>query len=143
MNANNTKNIILTSAAAAGSFLIKELGGSDAILQLLVLFMAADYITGTMIAAVWKKSNKSDGGSLDSRAGFKGLCKKCTIFLLVGVGVALDRALNIDYLRATVILFFIGNEGLSLLENSAIMGVPWPDKLKDALEVLKSKGGGK
>lgn len=143
MNANNTKNIILTCVATAGSIAINALGGWDGSLRLLVYMMAADYLTGSMVAAVWKKSNKSVGGGLESRAGFMGLCKKCVVLVLVGLGVSLDEALKVDYVRTAIILFFVGNEGLSLVENLGLMGVPFPPALKNALEALKDMGAKK
>lgn len=134
------KNGVLTVVAAAGSFAANLLGGWDAALQVLIALMAADYITGLLVAGVWKKSTKSESGALDSRAGFQGICKKCMILLLVWVAVMLDRALGAAYVRMAVILFFIGNEGLSLLENLGMMGVPFPGFLQRALEALREQG---
>ncbi|MEA4919393.1 MAG: phage holin family protein [Clostridiaceae bacterium] len=141
MSANNIKNVVLAAVATVGSALANALGGWDAVLKVLVFLMAADYITGLAIAAIWQKSNKSEGGALDSRASFKGLCKKCAILMLVGLGVMLDNALKVDYIRTAIILFFVGNEGLSLVENVVLMGVPCPPFLKNVLEVLKDKNG--
>lgn len=145
MSAVQIKNGVLAVLAAAGAFIAKTLGGWDAMMKLLVAFMAMDYLTGWLVAAVWKKSNKSDSGALNSNASFKGLCKKGMILLLVWLGVLLDEAIGTTYVRNAVVLFFIGNEGLSLLENIGLMGVPFPDFLKKALEVLHdqgNKGGG-
>ncbi len=86
MNAVQIKNSVLAALAAAGAFVSHELGGWDAAMKVLVALMAADYITGVLIAAVWKKSSKSDSGTLDSKAGFKGLLKKGMILLLVWLG---------------------------------------------------------
>ncbi len=139
-NAVNIKNGILTAMAAVGAFISNQLGGWDAAMQVLVTMMAADYLTGLLVAAFWHKSNKSKSGALDSKACFKGICKKCMILLLVWLGVLLDNALSVAYIRMTVIFFFMGNEGLSLLENIGLMGMPYPKKLKDILEALKEKG---
>lgn len=136
------KNIVLGAVALVGSAVANALGGWDAALEVLIALMAADYVTGVLVAAVWKNSSKSESGALDSRAGFKGLCKKCVVLLLVWIAVLLDRAMGVDYVRTAVVLFFIGNEGLSLLENIGLMGVPFPAFLKDALEALKEKGDG-
>ena len=108
-------------------------------------FIAADYVTGLMIAAIWHKSGKSESGALDSKASFKGLCKKGVVLLMVWVSTLLDAAMGSDYIRTLVILFFIGNEGISLLENLGLMGVNYPTFLKNALSALKDKGdkGGK
>lgn len=145
MDAVHMKNMILAAAAAIGTFVANELGGWDAAMQVLVALMAVDYVTGVLVAAVWHRSNKSATGALDSKAGFKGLLKKCMILLLVWIGVLLDNALGAAYIRTAVILFFIGNEGLSLLENLGLMGVPFPAFLQRALEALREngdKGGG-
>ena len=139
-NVVHIKNMVLGAVAVAGSFVANALGGWDAALKVLVAFMAADYITGVLVAALWQRSNKSDTGALDSKAGFKGLCKKGMILLLVWLGVLLDNAMGAAYIRTAVVLFFIGNEGLSLLENLGLMGVPFPVALKNMLEALQKKG---
>ena len=134
------KKAVLGVLAAAGSAIANLLGGWDGALALLLCMMAADCLTGWLVAAVWKKSNKSPGGALDSRAGWKGLCRKGTVLMMVWVGVMLDTALGVSYARTAVCLFFAGNEGLSLLENLGLMGVPFPKCLKDTLEALRSEG---
>lgn len=133
------KNIVLAFLAAAGTWAAKALGGWDATMEILVALMAADYITGVMVAAVWHKSPKTATGALNSRAGFKGLLKKCMMLLLVFLAVLLDRAMGTDYIRMSVCLFFVGNEGLSLLENLGLMGVPFPGFLQRALEALRKE----
>ena len=140
MEVTTIKNGALAVLAAIGAFIANALGGWDVLLRVLVGMMATDYLTGLLIAGIWKKSNKSESGALDSRAGFKGLVRKCMILLLVYVAVLLDAAIGTHYVRAAVILFYIGNEGLSLLENLCIMGVPHPKFLEDVLQVLKDKG---
>lgn len=142
MNATQIKDAILAVLAAVGAFLANALGGWDAVLKLLIALMAADYITGLAVAAIWHKSNKSDSGALDSKAGFRGLVKKCAILLLVYIGVLLDGAVGTHYVRSAVCLFFIGNEGLSLLENIGLMGVEYPEFMKNMLEALRDKGDG-
>lgn len=136
----NMKNMILAAVAAVGGCVANALGGWDGSLALLLAMMAADYITGLLVAAVWKRSNKSKTGALDSRAGFLGLCRKGAILLVVWVAVMLDHALGVGYARTAVCLFFAGNEGLSLIENLGLMGVPFPKFLKGALEALRDKG---
>lgn len=140
MDANVIKNGILAGLAVFGSFAANALGGWDASLQVLIALMVADYITGVLVAAVWHKSTKSQSGALDSKAGFKGILKKGMILVLVWLGVLLDRATGANYIRTAVVLFFIGNEGISLLENLGLMGVPYPEFLKKALEALHEKG---
>ena len=140
MDYNAIKNTVLVCLATVGAFISHSLGGWDAAMQVLVALMVADYITGVLVAAVWHKSSKSSSGTLNSVAGFKGLLKKCAILALVWIGVLLDNATGVNYIRTAVVLFFIGNEGLSLLENIGLMGVPYPACLKNALEQLKQRG---
>ena len=140
MDANAIKNGVLAAFAFIGSFVANALGGWDASMQVLVALMVADYLTGVLVAAVWQRSNKSATGALDSKAGFKGILKKGMILVLVWLGVLLDAATGANYIRTAVVLFFIGNEGISLLENLGLMGVPYPAFLKKALEALHDQG---
>ena len=140
MDYNAVKNGVLAALAAVGSWIVNSLGGWDASMQVLVALMVADYLTGVLVAAVWHKSSKSSSGTLNSVAGFKGILKKCAILLLVWIGVLLDNATGANYIRMAVILFFIGNEGISLLENLGLMGVPFPAFLRRALEALRDQG---
>ena len=140
MDANAIKNGVLAAFAFIGSFVANALGGWDASMQVLVALMVADYITGVLVAAVWQRSNKSATGALDSKAGFKGILKKGMILVLVWLGVLLDAATGANYIRTAVVLFFIGNEGISLLENLGLMGVPYPAFLRKALEALHDRG---
>ena len=134
------KNVILLVLAAVGTGIAKALGGWDSAMTTLIIIMAADYITGIMIAAVWQRSPKSSGGALESRAGFKGLCRKVLILLSVLIANQLDISLHSPgMIRTAVILFFIGNEGLSVIENMGIMGVPLPDIVRKSFEQLKAK----
>lgn len=140
MDAMMIKNVVLTVAAAVGVFASHALGGWDASMQVLVALMVADYVTGILVAAVWHKSAKSESGTLDSKAGFKGLLKKAMILLVVWLGVLLDGAMGTNYIRTMAVLFFVGNEGISLLENLGLMGVPYPEFLRKALEALHEQG---
>ncbi|MGN0598639.1 MAG: holin family protein [Oscillospiraceae bacterium] len=140
MDAVTIKNAVLGFIAAAGSFIANALGGWDAALTVLIGMMVADYVTGVLVALIWHRSNKTDDGTLSSKAGFKGLCKKGVIILIVWLAVLLDDAMGTNYVRTAVILFFIGNEGISLLENVGLMGVPYPQFLKKALQALRDKG---
>lgn len=140
MNAVDIKNGALAVLAAVGAFIAKQLGGWDTAMMLLAGLMVADYITGVLLAAIWQKSTKSESGALSSVAGFKGLVKKGMILMMVWVAHLLDMALGIDYVRMMVVLFFAGNEGLSLLENLGLMGVPYPEFIHKMLEALKEKG---
>ena len=140
MDYNAVKNGVLAALAAVGSWVANALGGWDASMKVLIALMVSDYLTGVLVAAVWHKSSKSSSGTLNSVAGFKGILKKCMILLLVWIGVLLDQALGSAYARTAVVLFFIGNEGISLLENLGLMGVPFPAFLRRALEALRDQG---
>ncbi|MEA4965377.1 MAG: phage holin family protein [Oscillospiraceae bacterium] len=140
MDAIQIKNAVLAALSVAGSVIANALGGWDAVMRVLVFLMAADYITGVLLAAVWKRSPKSDSGALDSKVGFKGLCKKGMILILVWFGVLLDQALGAAYVRNAMVLFFIGNEGISLMENVGMMGVKYPAFITKMLQALRDKG---
>ncbi len=124
---------IQIAAAAVGGWLGYFLGGRDGMLIALVVFMALDYITGLMCAVMDKK--------LSSAVGFRGICKKVLILMLVGVANILDIHVvgNGSALRGAVIAFYLSNEGLSLLENAAYIGLPIPDKLREILEQLHNR----
>lgn len=126
-------NMIQFVFAAVGGWLGYFLGGCDGLLIALVVFAVADYITGVMCAVSDKK--------LSSEVGFKGICRKVLIFLLVGIANILDVQVigTGSILRTAVIFFYISNEGVSLLENAAHLGLPVPEKLKDILEQLHNR----
>ena len=135
------KDVILAALAAVGSAIAGALGGWDAALSTLLILMAIDYVTGVLVAAVWHKSAKTDSGGVSSAAGFKGLLRKAVILLMVLLGAMMDRAMGVDYVRTAACLFYIANEGLSILENTAIMGVPYPAFIKNMLDVMRQKAG--
>ena len=135
------KDVILAALAAAGSAIAGALGGWDAALSTLLILMAIDYVTGVLVAAVWHRSGKTDSGGVSSAAGFKGLLRKAVTLLVVWLGAMMDRALGVDYVRTAVCLFYIANEGLSILENTAIMGVPYPAFVEKMLDVMRRKAG--
>lgn len=135
------KNIILTILGVIGSVIAHYLGGWDTALQTLVLFMVLDYITGLIVAGVFHSSEKSQSGALESRAGFKGLIKKGMILLIVLVAARLDVVMNTDVVRNAVIIAFMANESISIIENAGIMGVPIPKALRNAIEVLQNQNG--
>ena len=134
------KNLFLLVIACIGTGIAQALGGWDSAMTTLIIVMAADYVTGILIAAVWRRSPKTEHGALESRAGFKGLIRKVLIILAVLISNQLDIALHSPGLiRTAVILFFIGNEGISVVENMGIMGVPLPDIVRKSFEQLKAK----
>ena len=128
-------NGIQVAFAALGGFLGWFLGGVDGFLYALIVFVVIDYITGVLCAI----SDKN----LSSAVGFKGICRKVLIFLLVGIANILDVQVigSGSVLRTAVIFFYISNEGVSLVENAAHLGLPVPDKLKDVLEQLHDRDG--
>ncbi|MDT2812681.1 phage holin family protein [Vagococcus lutrae] len=128
-------NWVQVALAAFGGFLGWFLGGFDGFLYALVALMVADYITGVMCAIVDK--------TLSSEVGFRGIFKKVLIFVLVGIGHIIDTHLIGDgsVLRTAIIFFYCSNEGVSMLENAARLGLPIPEKLKDILAQLHNKGG--
>ena len=139
-SAANIKTWGLTAFAAVGSLLSQLFGGWDAALKVLVGFMAMDYLTGFLVAAIWHHSRKTPDGKLDSRAGAKGLARKMLILVFVALGSLLDGLTGSEFLRDCVCFFYIGNEGLSILENTSIMGLPYPKRILEALEILKDQG---
>lgn len=139
MRRKKMKYRIITTVALTGSALAKLCGGWDMALQTLLIFIAVDWITGgILLPAVFKKSPKSANGSLESRAGWKGLCRKAMIFFYVLIASRLDLLLGTDYVRNAVCIGFIANEALSIVENAGLMGVPLPDVIKKSIEVLKT-----
>ena len=123
-----------------GAFIASIFGGWDKGLATLIVFMAIDYISGLVVAGVFKKSNKSESGALESRAGFKGLCRKCMTLLFVLVAYRLDVMIGTDYIRNAVIIAFCANEAISIIENAGLMGVPIPEVITKAVDVLQKKG---
>ena len=126
-------NTIQFAFAAIGGWLGWFLGGCDGLLIALILFAVTDYITGFMCAVADKK--------LSSAVGFKGICRKVLIFIMVGIANALDiYVLNhAGVLRTAIIFFYLSNEGVSLIENAAYLGLPVPEKLKAVLEQLHDR----
>lgn len=126
-------NVIQMVFAAIGGWLGWFLGGCDGLLIALVVFVVIDYVTGVMCAVSDKK--------LNSQVGFKGICRKVLIFLLVGIAHILDVQVigTGSVLRTAVIFFYLSNEGVSIIENAAHLGLPIPEKLKDVLEQLHDR----
>ena len=131
-------NVIQLIFTAVGGWLGWFLGGCDGLLYALLIFVTLDYLTGVMCAVADHK--------LSSEVGFKGICRKVLIFALVGIGHVLDTQVigTGSILRTAVIFFYLSNEGVSLVENAAHLGLPIPEKLKAVLEQLHDraeKGG--
>lgn len=137
-----TKNILISIVGVIGSAIASAFGGWTTGLTTLVIFMAIDYITGLIVAGVFHKSTKTETGTLESRAGFKGLCRKGAMLLVVLVAYRLDLAVGTAYIKDAVIIAFMANEAISIIENAGLMGVPMNDTLKNAIDVLQKKGSG-
>lgn len=137
-----TKNILISIIGVIGSAIASAFGGWSTGLTTLVIFMAIDYITGLIVAGVFHKSTKTETGTLESRAGFKGLCRKGAMLLVVLVAHRLDLAVGTAYIKDAVIIAFMANEAISIIENAGLMGVPMNDTLKNAIDVLQKKGSG-
>lgn len=137
------KNLLITIVGAAGGAISFCFGGWTESLTTLLIFMAIDFITGLICAGVFHKSKKSDTGALESKASFKGLCRKGVIMLIVLVGHRIDLAIGASYVRDAVCIAFIVNETISIIENAGLMGVPIPKVITSAIEILKKKGSDK
>ena len=133
------KGIVSTLTGIIGSAFASLFGGWSTGLTTLLIFMCIDYITGLIVAGVFKKSPKTANGALESLAGFKGLVRKGATLLAVLIGYRLDMLLGTSYLRDCVIIAFITNEVISITENAGLMGVPMPQVIIKAIDILKGK----
>ena len=129
----------LAILAAIGTTIAEALGGWDTALQTLVVLMAIDYLTGLLCALIWKRSPKTQDGTFESKASIKGLIRKGGILLVVLIAARLDLLMGTTVTRLAVIMFFIANDGLSIIENLGIMGVPMPKVIKDAFALLRQQ----
>ena len=136
---NQLKSCVLGAAAVLGGVLGQLFGGWSAALGTLVACMAVDYLTGMLVAGVFHASDKTPGGGLESRAGWKGLCRKGVSMLIVLIAHRLDLALGTVFVREAVIVGYIANEVLSIVENAGLMGVPIPQAVRNAVEALQGK----
>lgn len=134
------KTYICSLIGAAGAAFTSFFGGWSAGLATLILFMVIDYVSGLIVAGVFKNSQKTDSGALESRAGWKGLCRKCMTFIYVLVAYRLDLIIGTNYIRDAVIIAFVVNELISITENAGLMGLPLPDVITKAIDILQSKG---
>lgn len=128
----NVWKTIIKTVAAAGGAVAGALGGWDSILKVLLAMMAVDYMSGILVA-IMGRSQKTEYGGLSSKAGFVGLAKKGLMLMVVLVATALDEAMGMAICRDAACWFYIANEGLSLLENMSLAGVPFPLKIKELL----------
>ena len=133
------KDGLSAAIGALGALIANLLGGWDSALITLLLFMAVDYFSGLVVAGVFHNSTKTASGALESKAGWKGLCRKGVTLLIVLIACRLDIVIGSDYIRDAVVIAFILNESISIIENAGLMGVPIPAVITKSIEVLRAK----
>lgn len=133
------KQTILAIIGALGSFIAYLFGGFEASVITLLIFMCIDYITGIIVAGVFKNSDKCESGRLNSRAGWIGLCKKFVTLLFIIIANRLDIQMGVTYIRDGVCIAFITNELISIVENAGLMGIPIPKVITNSISALKNK----
>ena len=131
--------ICLAVISILGGWIATLFGGWSTAFNVLMIFMTADYITGLVVAGVFHNSKKTDTGALESRAGWKGLCRKGGTLLVVLIAAQLDLLMHSTFIRDAVVIYFVGIEGISILENLGLMGVKIPKFLSRMLDVLIKK----
>lgn len=129
----------MTGIGVVGGFIASLFGGWDTALTTLVIFMGIDYVTGLIVAGVFHNSGKTESGALESRAGWKGLCRKGMTLLIVLIACRLDLIMNTNFVRDAVVIGYIANETISIVENAGLMGLPIPSAITKAIEVLTKK----
>lgn len=134
-----TKAAIMTGAGVIGGMIGQAFGGMDAALITLLIFMAIDYVSGLIVAGVFQASDKSASGSLSSVACWQGLLKKGMTLIIVLVAARLDIVLGTAFVRDAVVIAYIVNETISIIENAGLMGLPVPDVIMSAIEQLQGK----
>lgn len=135
------KEMFYTAVGALGAAITAAFGGWTSGLTTLLIFMGIDYISGLVVAGVFHASNKTLGGGLESRAGWKGLCRKGMTLLIVWIAGRIDAMLGTSYFLDGTAIAFVLNELLSIIENAGLMGIPVPEPLERAIEVLKNRAG--
>lgn len=133
------ENIFVTIIGVIGGAISTVFGGWSTSMTTLLIFMGIDYITGLIVAGVFNNSPKTNSGALESRAGWKGLFRKCVTLLMVLIACRLDMVLNTTFIRDCVVIAYIANETISIIENAGLMGIPIPSVIVKAIDVLKSK----
>lgn len=133
------KNTICATIGMLGSLIASAFGGWSASLTTLLIFMLIDYATGLLVAGVFHRSPKTASGGLESKAGLKGLIRKCMMLLFVLIGHRLDIAVGLTCVRDGVCIAFMVNELISIVENAGLMGLPIPAIITNAIEVLKHR----
>lgn len=130
---------LCTLLGVVGSAIAALFGGWDTGLATLIVFMVIDFGSGIVVAGVFHKSRKTETGALESRNGWKGLCRKCMTLFFVLIAYRLDLVIGTNYIRDTVIIGFIANELISIVENAGLMGIPLPAVIQKGIDILTSK----
>lgn len=133
------KETICTIIGVIGAWIAAAFGGWSASMTTLFILMAADWVTGLIVAGLFHKSDKTETGGLSSAVGSKGLAKKGMILLFILIANRLDVTLGTTYIRDAVCIAYIVNELVSVIENAGLMGVPVPEVILNAIDALKSK----
>lgn len=135
----DTKAVLMGGAAVAGGAISQAFGGWDSAMMTLLIFMAIDYLSGLIVAGVFHSSDKSETGTLNSAACWQGLLKKSMTLVIVLVAARLDIVLGTAFVRDAVVIAYIVNETISIIENAGLMGLPVPDVIMSAIEQLQGK----
>lgn len=133
------KDGLCLAVGTAGGLISAAVGGWSGALTTLIIFMAIDYITGLIVAGVFHRSEKTPDGTLESRAGWKGLIRKGMSLLVVLIACRLDLLIGTHIIRDSVVIAFVVNEVISITENAGLMGVPIPKIITSAIHVLKEE----
>lgn len=133
------KEIICTASGVIGSLIAGVFGGWTAGMTTLIIFMGIDYVSGLIVAGVFNNSTKTVNGALESKAGWKGLFRKGMTLVIVLVAHRIDIMVGATYVRDGVIIAFVANEAISIIENAGLMGIKMPKILTKAIDVLKGK----
>ncbi len=133
------KELICTAMGVVGSFFATLFGGWNTGMITLIIFMVIDYVSGLVVAGVFHNSKKTESGTLESRTGWKGLCRKCMVLLFVLIAYRLDLLIGTNYIRDAVIIGFCTNEAISIVENAGLMGIPLPSVITKAIDMLTKK----
>lgn len=133
------KSKLCTVIGLNGSFITSFMGGWDTGMVTLITCMAVDYVSGLIVAGVFHNSSKTETGGLESKAGWKGLCRKCMTLLFVMVSYRIDMLIGTNYIRDAVIIGFVANEVISIVENAGLMGIPLPAAVTKMIDILTKK----
>lgn len=134
-----TKTSVCAVVGVVGGCIAQLFGGWSSDMTTLLMFMAVDFMLGLIVAGVFGRSDKSESGALDSKAGWRGLAKKCATLIFVLVAHRLDLALGTGYIKTATVIAFILNEIISITENAGLMGMPLPQVIKRAIDLLKER----